>query len=69
MVQNTYMYDTINKWGGKLQINENNNSILTGFMVAGKKDFTTNKFTGVMMGDIYANATEGLPSIRSGILG
>ena len=68
ITKNTYMFDAVNKWSGRTVIDEENNRIMTGFLVAGRKNKTDNTFTGVMMGDFQAQDPDGRV-IDSGILG
>lgn len=49
--QEKYDFDVLNNWDGKLQINEDEDYILSSMMVAGTKD-SNNTFTGIMMGDL-----------------
>lgn len=59
MTQDVYFSSIINNWDGSLTIDEEGNYILASAYVAGSKN-DTNKFTGVVMGDlntINPNAT------------
>ena len=47
---NVYASSLVNSWDGQLQLDKENNAILTKMLAAGTKD-TRNRFTGVMMGD------------------
>lgn len=49
--QEKYDFDVLNNWDGKLQINEDEDYILSSMMVAGTKD-SNNTFTGIIMGDL-----------------
>lgn len=52
VLQNRYPSSTINKWNGKsLTMDDATGTILSNMIAAGKKDSTTNTFSGVMMGD------------------
>ena len=68
ITKNTYMFDAVNKWSGRTVIDEENNRIMTGFLVAGRKNKSDNTFTGVMMGDFQAQDPDGRV-IDSGVLG
>ena len=47
---NVYASSLVNSWDGQLQLDKENNAILTKMISAGTKD-AANRFTGVMMGD------------------
>ena len=54
VTQNKYPSSIVNKWNGKLTIDNKNNTILSAKVVAGKKE-DDNTFSGVMMGDWSGN--------------
>ena len=54
ITHNKYPSTLINKWNGKLSIDEKNNAILAAKVAAGKKN-DDNTFSGVMMGDWSGN--------------
>jgi hypothetical protein len=49
----------INKWDGKLKIDEENGAILSTMMAAGRKN-SDNTFSGVMLGDWAWHGDESL---------
>lgn len=53
IMQNRYASPMLNRWDGELTIDENNGTILSTMVGAGKKN-TNNTFSGVLMGDITA---------------
>lgn len=55
ITQNNYASSTLNEWNGEFEINEENGTILSTMIGAGKKN-TNNTFDGVLMGDIEAGA-------------
>ena len=69
--QNKYPTSIVNQWNGQLKIDNDNNTILSAKVIAGKKN-DDNTFTGVMMGDWSGNDssnTEGAITENSGIYG
>lgn len=66
--QDTGFSSYIDKWDGKLLIDENNNAISSASLVAGKKNID-NTFTGVVIGDIQNIEDSGGSTIESGIIG
>lgn len=70
ITQNKYPSTLINKWNGKLSIDEKNNAILAAKIVAGKKNKDDNTFSGVMMGDWSGNdGAESAIAKNTGIYG
>lgn len=68
ITQNRYPSTTLNKWDGELEMNTENNYILTRAFAAGSKN-SENKFTGVVIGDwSHLDAEESLTS-ETGIYG
>ena len=67
IIQNKYPTAMVNKWDGTLQIDEENNAILTAQVVAGEKD-SENRFTGLIMGSIKGNAESALQA-NTGLYG
>ena len=67
IIQNKYPTAMVNKWDGTLQIDEENNAILTAQVVAGEKD-DENRFTGLIMGSIKGNAESALQA-NTGLYG
>ena len=63
--QDKYEFNLLNKWDGKLQINEDGGYILSNMLVAGTKN-SQNQFTGVMLGDM--KIAEG-SIVESGLFG
>ena len=59
--QNAYNSGLLNSWNGKLTIDENNGTILSTMVGAGKKDYK-NRFEGVLMGDISV-ADDSIPTL------
>lgn len=53
-IQNRYFSSTINKWDGKLLVDDDDNTILAKMIGAGSKN-SNNQFSGVIMGDWSAN--------------
>lgn len=51
ITQNRYQSELLNNWSGELQIDKDNNTILSAMMGAGKKN-GDNTFSGVLMGDV-----------------
>lgn len=68
ITQNTYPSAMLNAWDGKLQINEEDNSILAASMAAGKKN-EDNTFTGVVMGALDKTETENKLAENIGVYG
>lgn len=57
IIQNKHGNSMLNDWDGGLDINENENYILSAKIGAGKKE-TDNSFTGVLMGDVKDNSVD-----------
>jgi hypothetical protein len=62
----------LNSWDGKLTINENNGTILSTMIGAGKKE-SNNTFTGVLLGNIGASGNNaisntGVYGLNSGVI-
>lgn len=55
IAQNQYASSTLNDWNGQFEINEENGTILSTMIGAGRKT-VNNTFEGVLMGDIEAGA-------------
>jgi hypothetical protein len=51
ITQNQYDFAMLNQWDGNLTIDENNGTILSKMVGAGKKN-SNNTFSGVLMGDV-----------------
>ena len=61
IIQNTYVNDTMNKWGGNTSVDEESNYIFSAMIGAGGKN-TNNEFSGVLMGKVsISNVNAGLP--------
>lgn len=56
-IQNRYFSSTINKWDGALSIDNDKNTILAKMIGAGRKD-SSNRFSGVIMGDWSGNVNK-----------
>ena len=56
--QDRWSSAVLNNWNGNLTINENNGTILSAMMAAGKKN-SDNTFSGVVMGDIDVSTEKG----------
>lgn len=70
IMQNKYPSAMINKWDGKLQIDEENGAILAPRLVAGMKHDEDNTFSGVMLGNWGdQNADNSLTSGDTGLYG
>lgn len=65
IIQNRYPSPMLNAWDGKLDINEDNGTIMSTMVGAGRKT-KNNTFEGVLMGDIEAGA-EFNPDNKSGL--
>ena len=66
--QQDYFSALINKWDGKLVVDEDNNYILSAAMGAGTKD-SNNKFTGVLLGNVAHVEGNTERSITTGVYG
>ena len=64
LMQNRYPSAMLNFWDGQLQINEENGTILSSMVGAGKKN-TDNSFSGVLMGDITRNTGINIDGLNS----
>lgn len=72
ILQTAYDFAVTNDWDGNLSLDENNNSIMTTMLGAGKKD-ADGKFSGILIGKIGANSSDndaatGLYGISEGIV-
>ncbi len=68
VLQNRFPSSTLNKWDGKsLTIDDDTGTILSNMIAAGKKDSSTNTFSGVIMGDWADNGDESLS--KTGLYG
>lgn len=56
-MQNRYFSSTINQWDGKLNVDEDNNTILAKMIGAGSKN-NENQFSGVLLGDWTGNVNQ-----------
>jgi len=50
----------LNQWDGNLTIDENNGTILSKMVGAGKKNAEDNTFSGVLMGDVQSGTENNL---------
>ena len=50
-MQNRYASNMLNSWDGSFEINEENGTIMSTMIGAGKKN-SNNTFSGILMGDI-----------------
>lgn len=57
ILQNQWSSSILNAWDGSLQINENDGTIMSTMVGAGKKN-TNNTFSGVLMGDVRQGAND-----------
>jgi hypothetical protein len=55
IIQNRYSSPMLNAWDGSLKIDEDNNTILSMMLGAGRKN-ENNQFEGVLMGDVLAGS-------------
>ena len=55
LMQNRYASNMLNSWDGSFEINEENGTIMSTMIGAGKKD-SNNTFSGILMGDIQGGA-------------
>ena len=62
ITQNVYGSSVINKWDGGLTVDEENNTILSAMVGAGRKN-ANNKFEGILMGDISKSKDNSLTDI------
>ena len=68
VLQNRFPSSTLNKWDGKsLTIDDDTGTILSNMIAAGKKDSSTNTFSGVIMGDWADHGDESLS--KTGLYG
>ena len=70
IIQNAYGNQTLNQWDGSLQVNDENNYILSAMIGAGVKS-ENNTFSGVLMGKIQQankDAITGLYGYKEGLL-
>ena len=69
IAQNQYSSELLNSWSGELTIDEENGTILSTMVGAGKKD-NENRFSGVLMGDLRVAdiSTVGLYGFHQGAL-
>ena len=67
-MQYSWGNQALNRWDGKLQINEEGNYILSAMMGAGKKD-SNNTFSGVLMGEIQGLNSENENTFETGLFG
>lgn len=67
IIQNEYFSSTINKWDGALKIDDSGNYILSKMIGAGKKNSSSNQFSGVLMGDWGSNTNDSY--LQTGLFG
>ena len=60
ITQNQYDFSMLNQWDGNLTIDENNGTILSKMVGAGKKNAEDNTFSGVLMGDVQSGTENNL---------
>lgn len=60
ITQNQYDFSMLNQWDGNLTIDENNGTILSKMVGAGKKNAEDNTFSGVLMGDVQSGTGNNL---------
>lgn len=66
--QNQYDLDLLNKWSGALEIEENENYIMSAMLGAGKKN-NDNTFSGVLIGDVATGTGNNNFNTKTGIYG
>ena len=70
IMQNKYSSSILNNWDGSLKIDDENNTVLSAMMVAGKKE-SKNTFSGVVLGELQrageSSSYTGLIGYKSGI--
>lgn len=62
MMQSKYDFALLNDWDGSLTLNEENGTILSTMLGAGRKNSDDNTFSGVLIGDVKAST--GLNSVQ-----
>ena len=67
ITQNQYDFAMLNQWDGNLTIDENNGTILSKMIGAGKKN-SNNTFSGILMGDVKAGTNNNMES-ETGLYG
>ena len=68
ILQNRFGSATLNKWDGKFKINEDEGTILSSMVGAGKKN-RDNSFSGVLMGDVNDKAGFSPNTVNTGLYG
>lgn len=68
VLQSKYDFAMLNKWDGTLTIDEDNSTILSTMLGAGRKN-SNNTFSGVLIGDIQKGTGLGDASILTGVYG
>lgn len=74
ILQNAYSSNLLNDWNGALSVDQGNNTILSAMIGAGSKD-SSNRFSGVVMGDLekldgngsILNSDHGLLGFHNGV--
>ena len=66
--RDNYPSTTLNKWGGDIQLNNNEGTILAKGLAAGKKN-SNNTFSGVVLGDWSPTDSDSSMTINTGIYG
>ena len=68
VMQSKYDFAMLNEWDGSLKIDENNGTILSTMLGAGRKN-DDNTFSGVLIGDISAGTENNEASTQTGVYG
>lgn len=68
IMQSTYDFAMLNAWNGKLQIDNDNNRIMSAMLGAGKKD-DNNKFSGILIGEISETTGQNTTETMTGAYG
>ena len=69
IMQSRYDFAMLNDWDGSLTLDENNGTILSTMLGAGRKDSKTNAFSGVLIGDIQQGTGQQSTSSLTGVYG
>lgn len=68
VAQNHYNFDVLNQWNGGLTLDENNGTILSTMLGAGRKN-ERNEYSGVLIGDIQGGTNLNSSDTHTGVYG
>ena len=68
ILQSQYDFSMLNNWDGKLNIDEENGTVLATMLGAGRKN-ENNTFSGVFIGDIYSGTDNMMANKETGVYG